>query len=167
MEGNKNLIMDIQNDLSQKTFEELVYIYYNQEHYVSDFTQAGRLKNQELLLEVKKLNDIYEDKKAKYNSLKADVEKLLYQLESKEKELRSGSQSNYNFKSSYNLDTLIKEIENYMQTKFKAPKDQLIKSFMNKAINQSEFEEKFKNLSSEYHYYNIILQKLYQLKRLQ
>ena len=167
MEGNKNLIMDIQNDLSQKTFEELVYIYYNQEHYVSDFTQAGRLKNQELLLEVKKLNDIYEDKKAKYNSLKADVEKLLYQLESKEKELRSGSQSNYNFKSSYNLDTLIKDIENYMQTKFKAPKDQLIKSFMNKAINQDEFEEKFKKLSSEYHYYNIILQKLYQLKRLQ
>ena len=167
MEGNKSLMMDIQNDLSKKTFEELVYIYYNQEHYVSDFTQAGRLKNQELLLEVKKLNDIYEDKKAKYNSLKADVEKLLYQLESKEKELRSGSQSNYNFKSSYNLDTLIKDIENYMQTKFKAPKDQLIKSFMNKSINQSEFEEKFKNLSSEYHYYNIILQKLYQLKRFQ
>ena len=167
MEGNKNLMMDIQNDLSNKTFEELVYIYYNQEHYVSDFTQAGRLKNQELLLEVKKLNDIYEDKKAKYNNLKSDVEKLLYQLESKEQELRSGSQSNYNFKSSYNLDTLIKDIENYMQTKFKAPKDQLIKSFMNKSINQNEFEEKFKSLSSDYHYYNIILQKLYQLKRLQ
>ena len=162
-----NLMMDIQNDLSNKSFEELVYIYYNQEHYVSDFTQAGRLKNQELLLEVKKLNDIYEDKKAKYNNLKSDVEKLLYQLESKEQELRSGSQSNYNFKSSYNLDTLIKDIENYMQTKFKAPKDQLIKSFMNKSINQNEFEEKFKSLSSDYHYYNIILQKLYQLKRLQ
>ena len=167
MEGNKNLMMDIQNDLSNKTFEELVYIYYNQEHYVNDFTQAGRLKNQELLLEVKKLNDIYEDKKAKYNNLKSDIEKLLYQLESKEQELRSGSQSNYNFKSSYNLDTLIKDIENYMQTKFKAPKDQLIKSFMNKSINQNEFEEKFKSLSSDYHYYNIILQKLYQLKRLQ
>ena len=167
MEGNKNLMIDIQNDLSNKTFEELVYIYYNQEHYVSDFTQAGRLKNQELLNEVKKLNNLYEDKKAKYNNLKADVEKLLYQLESKEQELRSGSQSNYNFKSSYNLDTLIKDIENYMQTKFKAPKDQLIKSFMNKSINQNEFEEKFKSLSSDYHYYNIILQKLYQLKRLQ
>ena len=167
MEGNKNLMMDIQNDLSNKTFEELVYIYYNQEHYVSDFTQAGRLKNQELLLEVKKLNDIYEDKKAKYNNLKSDVEKLLYQLESKEQELRSGSQSNYNFKSSYNLDTLIKDIENYMQTKFKAPKDQLIKSFMNKSINQNEFEENINNFFSYNHYYNIILQKLYQLKRLQ
>ena len=167
MEGNKNLMMDIQNDLSNKTFEELVYIYYNQEHYVSDFTQAGRLKNQELLLEVKKLNDIYENKKAKYNNLKADVEKLLYQLENKEQELKSGSNSKYNYKSSYNLDTLIKDIESYMQMKLKAPKDQLIKSFMNKGISQIEFEEKFKDLSSEYHYYNIILQKLYQLKRLQ
>ena len=167
MEGNKNLMMDIQNDLSNKTFEELVYIYYNQEHYVSDFTQAGRLKNQELLLEVKKLNDIYGDKKARYNNLKADVEKLLYQLESKEQELRSGSQSNNNFKSAYNLDNLIKDIENYIQIKLKAPKDQLIKRFMNKEINQNEFEEKFKNLSSEYHYYDIILQKLYQLKRFQ
>ena len=167
MEGNKNLMMDIQNDLSNKTFEELVYIYYNQEHYVSDFTQAGRLKNQELLNEVKKLNDLYEDKKAKYNNLKADVEKLLYQLESKEQELKSGSNSNYNYRSSYNLDTLIKDIESYMQMKLKGPKDQLIKSFMNKGISQIEFEEKFKDLSSEYHYYNIILQKLYQLKRLQ
>ena len=167
MEGNKNLMMDIQNDLNKKTFEELVYIYYNQEHYVSDFTQAGRLKNQELLLEVKKLNDIYEEKKAKYNNLKADAEKLLYQLESKEQELKSGSKSNYDSKSSYNLDTLIKDIESYIQVKLKAPKDQLIKSFMNKSINQNEFEEKFKNLSSEYHYYNIILQKLYQLKRIQ
>ena len=167
MEGNKNLMMDIQNNLSSKTFEELVYIYYNQEHYVSDFTQAGRLKNQELLNEVKKLNDLYEDKKAKYNNLKADVEKLLYQLENKEQELKSGSNSNYNYRSSYNLDTLIKDIESYMQMKLKAPKDQLIKSFMNKGISQIEFEEKFKDLSSEYHYYNIILQKLYQLKRLQ
>ena len=167
MEGNKNLMMDIQNDLSNKTFEELVYIYYNQEHYVNDFTQAGRLKNQELLNEVKKLNDLYEDKKAKYNNLKADVEKLLYQLENKEQELKSGSNSNYNYRSSYNLDTLIKDIESYMQMKLKGPKDQLIKSFMNKGISQIEFEEKFKDLSSEYHYYNIILQKLYQLKRLQ
>ena len=134
MEGNKNLMMDIQNDLSNKTFEELVYIYYNQEHYVSDFTQAGRLKNQELLNEVKKLNNLYEDKKAKYNNLKADVEKLLYQLESKEQELKSGSNSNYNYRSSYNLDTLIKDIESYMQMKLKGPKDQLIKSFMNKGI---------------------------------
>ena len=56
-----SLMTDLENDLNKKTFEELIYIYYNQEHYVSNFTQNGRLKNQELLLEVKKLNEEYEN----------------------------------------------------------------------------------------------------------
>ena len=38
---------------------------------------------------------------------------------------------------------------------------------MNKSITQKDFEEKFKKMSSEYHYYNIILEKLYQFKRMQ
>ena len=165
--NNNALMMDLENDLSKKTFEELIYIYYNQEHYVSNFTQNGRLKNQELLNNVKKLNEEYENKKAKYNSLKSDAEKLLSQFENKEQELKSGSKSNYDFKNSYNLDNLIKDLENYIQTRLKAPKEQLIKDFMNKSITQKEFEEKFKKMSSDYHYYNIILEKLYQFKRMQ
>ena len=168
MNDNKNtLMMDLENDLSKKSFEELIYIYYNQEHYVSNFTQNGRLKNQELLNNVKILNEEYENKKAKYNSLKSDAEKLLSQFENKEQELKSGSKSNYDFKNSYNLDNLIKDLENYIQTRLKAPKEQLIKDFMNKSITQKEFEEKFKKMSSDYHYYNIILEKLYQFKRMQ
>ncbi len=167
MSGNIDALMqDLENDLSKKTFEELVYIYYNPEHYVSNFTQKGRLANQELLLEVKKLNQEYEFKKEKYNNLKNEAEKLLSQFEMKEQELRSGSQSNVDFKNKYNLDTLIKDLENYIQTKLKAPKDQLIREFINKSINQKDFEEKFKSLSSEYHYYNLILEKLFLLKRM-
>ena len=168
MNGNKDsLMIDLEKDLSNKTFEELVYIYYNQEHYVSNFTQNGRLKNQELLQEVKKLNDEYENKKAKYNSLKNDAERLLHQFENKELELKTGSQSNIDFKNTYNLDNLIKDMENYIQTKLKMPKEKLIRDFMNKTITQSEFEEKFKKMSSDYHYYNVILEKLYQFKRMQ
>ena len=72
-----SLMTDLENDLSKKTFEELIYIYYNQEHYVSNFTQNGRLKNQELLMEVKKLNEEYENKKVRYNNLKNDSEKFI------------------------------------------------------------------------------------------
>ena len=165
--NNNSLMMELENDLNKKTFEELIYIYYNPEHFVSNFTQNSRLKNQELLQEVKKLNEEYENKKAKYNNLKNDAEKLLSQFESKEQELNSNSKSNIDFKNSYNLDNLIKDLENYIQTKLKAPKDQLIKEFMNKSIEQKEFEEKFKKLSSDYHYYSLILEKLYQFKRLQ
>ena len=168
MEENQNvLMMDLENDLSKKTFEELIYIYYNQEHYVSNFTQNGRLKNQELLLEVKKLNEEYENKKARYNNLKNEAEKLLYHFDKKENELKTETQTNIDFKHSYNLDNLIKDMENYIQTKLKSPKDQLIKDFMNKSITQKEFEEKFKKLSADYHYYNLILEKLYLFKRMQ
>ena len=162
-----SLMMDLENDLSKKTFEELIYIYYNQEHYVSNFTQNGRLKNQELLMEVKKLNEEYENKKVRYNNLKNDSEKLLGQFEEKIQELRNRGQSNSNVKNNYNLDNLIYDMENYIQNKLKNPKEQLIKDFVNKNIVEKDFEEKFKKISHEYHYYILILEQLYQLKRYQ
>ena len=162
-----SLMMDLENDLSKKTFEELIYIYYNQEHYVSNFTQNGRLKNQELLMEVKKLNEEYENKKMRYNNLKNDSEKLLGQFESKIQEIKNKGQSNTNMKNSYNIDNLINDMESYIQNKLKTPKDQLIKDFVNKNIEEKDFEEKFKKLSYEFHYYSLILEQLYQIKRLQ
>ena len=165
--NNNALMMDLENDLSKKTFEELIYIYYNQEHYISNFTQNGRLKNHELLQEVKKLNEEYENKKTRYNNLKNDSEKLLFQFESKIQELKNKGQSNTNMKNSYNIDNLINDMESYIQNKLKTPKDQLIKDFVNKNIEEKDFEEKFKKLSYEFHYYSLILEQLYQIKRLQ
>ena len=162
-----SLMTDLENDLSKKTFEELIYIYYNQEHYVSNFTQNGRLKNQELLMEVKKLNEEYENKKVRYNNLKNDSEKLLGQFESKIQELRNRGQTDSNFNNSYGLDNLIYDMENYIQNKLKIPKEQLIRDFVNKNIEQKDFEEKFKKMSYEFHYYSLILEQLYQLKRFQ
>ena len=162
-----SLMIDLENDLIKKTFEELIYIYYNQEHYVSNFTQNGRLKNQELLMEVKKLNEDYENKKVKYNNLKNDSEKVLGQFEAKIQELRNKAQLNSNGNNSYGLDNLIYDMENYIQNKLKLPKEQLIKDFVNKNIQQKDFEEKFKKISYDYHYYNLILEQLYQIKRLQ
>ena len=165
--NNNALMMDLENDLSKKTFEELIYIYYNQEHYISNFTQNGRLKNHELLQEVKKLNEEYENKKTRYNNLKNDSEKLLDQFESKIQEIKNKGQSNTNMKNSYNIDNLINDMESYIQNKLKTPKDQLIKDFVNKNIEEKDFEEKFKKLSYEFHYYSLILEQLYQIKRLQ
>ena len=165
--NNDSLMMDLENDLSKKTFEELIYIYYNQEHYISNFTQNGRLKNHELLQEVKKLNEEYENKKTRYNNLKNDSEKLLDQFESKIQEIKNKGQSNTNMKNSYNIDNLINDMESYIQNKLKTPKDQLIKDFVNKNIEEKDFEEKFKKLSYEFHYYSLILEQLYQIKRLQ
>ena len=162
-----SLMMDLENDLSKKTFEELIYIFYNQEHYISNFTQNGRLKNHELLQEVKKLNEEYENKKTRYNNLKNDSEKILGQFEAKIQELKNKGQSNTNMKNSYNIDNLINDMENYIKTKLKMPKEQLIKDFVNKNIEQKDFEEKFKKLSYDFHYYNLILEQLYQIKRLQ
>ena len=165
--NNNALMTDLENDLSKKTFEELIYIYYNQEHYISNFTQNGRLKNHELLQEVKKLNEEYENKKTRYNNLKNDSEKLLGQFESKIQEIKNKGQSNTNMKNSYNIDNLINDMESYIQNKLKTPKDQLIKDFVNKNIEEKDFEEKFKKLSYEFHYYSLILEQLYQIKRLQ
>ena len=65
------------------------------------------------------------------------------------------------------MDNLISDMESYIQNKLKIPKEQLIKDFVNKNIEQKEFEEKFKKISYDFHYYNLILEQVYQVKRFQ
>ena len=41
---DKALMKDIADDLNKKSLEELIYINFNPEHYVNEFTSDGRIK---------------------------------------------------------------------------------------------------------------------------
>ena len=72
-EEDQTLIKDLTNDLNKKTIEELIYINFNPEHYVAQFTQNGRAANEKLLNEVKELSKIYETKKQQYDIIKTNI----------------------------------------------------------------------------------------------
>jgi chromosome segregation ATPase len=157
---DKALMKDIADDLNKKSLEELIYINFNPEHYVNEFTSDGRKANENLLNEVKELNKQYEEKKAQYESIKSNIENCKAQYEQKENELKNLYQQKQNIESNVTVEKLIQELGNYIQQNFQQPKQQLINDFMSKKIDFETFKNQFKDLTLKYHYYSIIKDKL-------
>ena len=157
---DKALMKDIADDLNKKSLEELIYINFNPEHYVNEFTSDGRKANENLLNEVKELNKQYEEKKAQYESIKSNIENCKAQYEQKENELKNLYQQKQNIESNVTVEKLIQELGNYIQQNFNQPKEQLVKDFLNKKIDFETFKNQFKDLSLKFHYYSIIKDKL-------
>lgn len=157
---DKALMKDIADDLNKKSLEELIYINFNPEHYVNEFTSDGRKANENLLNEVKELNRQYEEKKSQYESIKSNIENCKAQYEQKENELKNLYQQKQNIESNVTVEKLIQELGNYIQQNFNQPKEQLVKDFLNKKIDFETFKNQFKDLSLKFHYYSIIKDKL-------
>jgi chromosome segregation ATPase len=157
---DKALMKDIADDLNKKSLEELIYINFNPEHYVNEFTSDGRKANENLLNEVKELNKQYEEKKAQYESIKSNIENCKAQYEQKENELKNLYQQKQNVESNVTVEKLIQELGNYIQQNFQQPRQQIINDFMSKKIDFETFKTQFKDLTLKYHYYSIIKDKL-------
>ena len=157
---DKALMKDIAEDLNKKSLEELIYINFNPEHYVNEFTSDGRKANENLLNEVKELNKQYEEKKAQYESIKSNIENCKAQYEQKENELKNLYQQKQNVESNVTVEKLIQELGNYIQQNFQQPRQQIINDFMSKKIDFETFKNQFKDLTLKYHYYSIIKDKL-------
>ena len=157
---DKALMKDIADDLNKKSLEELIYINFNPEHYVNEFTSDGRKANENLLNEVKELNKQYEEKEAQYESIKSNIENCKAQYEQKENELKNLYQQKQNVESNVTVEKLIQELGNYIQQNFQQPRQQIINDFMSKKIDFETFKNQFKDLTLKYHYYSIIKDKL-------
>ena len=159
-EEEKALIKDVKTDLEKKSIEELIYINFNPEHYVVQFTQNGRTANEHLLEEVKQLSTVYDNKKREYDKIKGSIEQCKMQYEQKEAELKDLYTQKQQIDGQFTVDKLIIEIAKYIEETFQKPKQQVVSDFMNKKISLEEFQQKFKELSTNYHYYSIIKDKL-------
>lgn len=58
------------------------------------------------------------------------------------------------------MEKLSEEIKKYNDDTYNAPRQKLIKEFLAKKIDFETFKEQFKDLSVNYHYYNLIKEKL-------
>ena len=159
-EEEKSLIKDVKSDLEKKSIEELIYINFNPEHYVVQFTQNGRTANERLLEEVKQLSTVYDNKKREYDKIKGNIEQCKMQYEQKENELKDLYTQKQQIDGQFSVDRLINDIARYIEENFQKPKQQIVADFMNKKITLEEFQQKFKELSTNYHYYSIIKDKL-------
>ena len=158
--NKKKILKDLAEDLNKKSIEELIYINFNPEHYVNEYTKDSRNMNEALLNEVKNLNNQYEAKKSQYENIKNNIEKCKNQYEEKEKELKNLYGQKQNLESQVTVEKLIEEMKNYIEENYQKPRQRVIQDFMTKKIDFETFKEQFKDLTMKYHYYSIIKDKL-------
>ena len=156
----QKIMKDLAEDLNKKSIEELIYINFNPEHYVNDYTKEARNANEVLLNEVKNLNILYENKKSQYENIKKNIENCKNQYEEKEKELKNLYGQKQNLESQVTVEKLIEEMKNYIEENYQKPRQRVIQDFMTKKIDFETFKEQFKDLTMKYHYYSIIKDKL-------
>lgn len=86
MTEDKNVSKELMQDLASKSLEELIFINFNQEEYVFNFTQKYRNQNIELLKEVNDLADKTETLRSEYSQIKSQMDQQKDEFEKKEKE---------------------------------------------------------------------------------
>lgn len=157
---DKALMNDLYQDLSNKSIEELIYINFNPEHYISQYTQKGLKTNEALLNQVLELNKIYEAKKAQYSMIKTNIEKCKNQYEQKENELKSLLQQKQSIDNQISLNVITEELRQYTDASFNRPKQQLMSDFLSKKIDFETFKSKYKDYTMNYYYYSLVRDKL-------
>jgi hypothetical protein len=151
---------EITKDLNAKSIDELLFIYFNQDDYVYDFTQKIRNNNEKLLQEVSELSENTEKLKSQYEDVKLLVDEFKKQYEEKENELKEIYSQKQLIDSNFTVEKLIEEMRKAVEENYQKPRQKLINEFLSKKIDLETFKESFKELSVKYHYYNLIKDKL-------
>jgi uncharacterized protein involved in exopolysaccharide biosynthesis len=79
---------DLVKDLNSKTLEELIYIYYNEEDYVYEFTNKLREANLKAIQEIDVMSEQNAQLKIQYENAKSNIDNYRKEFEEKEKQLK-------------------------------------------------------------------------------
>jgi hypothetical protein len=156
----ENIVNELVKDLSNKTIEELIYINFNQDEYIYDYSKKQREKNVQLFQEVNELSNITENLKNDYENLKTQILEFKMKYEESENELRELYNQKQIIDGRFTVDALIEEMRKNIDDNYQKPRQKLVNEFNSKQIDFEKFKENFKDLSMKYHYHNIIKEKL-------
>ena len=157
---DENIVNELLKDLSNKSIEELIYINFNQDEYIYDYSKKQREKNLQLFQEVTELSTITENLKNEYEELKTSISDFKNKYEESEKELRELYKQKQIIDGRFTVEALIDEMKKNVDENYQKPRQKLVNEFNSKQIDFEKFKENFKELSMKYHYHNIIKEKL-------
>ena len=164
MESEQNIINNLKDDLKSKSIEELIYLNFNPSFYVEKSTQGLREQNEKLLLELNELNKTYQTNKLQYDNIKKMLDDYKAQYSSKEQELMRLKSQKEAIDGQITPEGLQNALKSFIDMNYYKPKQQLTNDFLSGKVSLSDFEDKFKNLNQNYHYYSIVKDKLNQCK---
>ena len=164
MESDQTIINNLKDDLKSKSIEELIYLNFNPSFYVEKSTQGLREQNEKLLLELNELNKTYQTNKLQYDNIKKMLDDYKAQYTAKEQELMRLKSQKEAIDGQITPEGLQNALKSFIDMNYYRPKQQLTNDFLSGKVSLSDFEDKFKNLNQNYHYYSIVKDKLNQCK---
>ena len=164
MESEQNIINNLKDDLKSKSIEELIYLNFNPSFYVEKSTQGLREQNEKLLFELNELNKTYQTNKLQYDNIKKMLDDYKAQYTAKEQELMRLKSQKEAIDGQITPEGLQNALKSFIDMNYYRPKQQLTNDFLSGKVSLSDFEDRFKNLNQNYHYYSIIKDKLNQCK---
>ena len=164
MESDQAIINNLKDDLKSKSIEELIYLNFNPSFYVEKSTQALREQNEKLLSELNELNKSYQTNKLQYDNINRMLDDYKNQYEQKENELMNLKRQKEAIDGQVTPDGLQNALKSFIDMNYYKPKQQLTNDFLSGKVSLNDFEDRFKNLNQNYHYYSIIKDKLNQCK---
>ena len=164
MESDQTIINNLKDDLKSKSIEELIYLNFNPSFYVEKSTQGLREQNEKLLFELNELNKTYQTNKLQYDNIKKMLDDYKAQYSSKEQELMKLKRQKEAIDGQITPEGLQNALKSFIDMNYYRPKQQLTNDFLSGKVSLGDFEDKFKNLNQNYHYYSIVKDKLNQCK---
>ena len=164
MENDQSIINNLKEDLKSKSIEELIYLNFNPSFYVEKSTQSLREQNEKLLFELNELNKTYQTNKLQYDNIKNMLDDYKTQYSAKEQELMRLKSQKEAIDGQITPEGLQNALKSFIDMNYYRPKQQLTNDFLSGKVSLSDFEDKFKNLNQNYHYYSIVKDKLNQCK---
>ena len=164
MESDQTIINNLKDDLKSKSIEELIYLNFNPSFYVEKSTQGLREQNEKLLLELNELNKTYQTNKLQYDNIKKMLDDYKAQYSTKEEELMRLKSQKEAIDGQITPEGLQNALKSFIDMNYYRPKQQLTNDFLSGKVSLSDFEDRFKNLNQNYHYYSIVKDKLNQCK---
>ena len=164
MENDQAILKNLKDDLKSKSIEELIYLNFNPSFYVEKSTQSLREQNEKLLSELNELNKSYQTNKIQYDNIKRMLDDYKSQYQQKEAELMNLKRQKESIDGQVTPDGLQNALKSFIDMNYYKPKQQLTNDFLSGKVSLNDFEDQFKNLNQNYHYYSIIKDKLNQCK---
>lgn len=160
MKDDDSMIKEVKDDLSNKSIEELFFIYHNPEQYIKLKTQSKKEETDRLFAEVLNQSNSFQEKKSQYEAFRKTLDESKGQYVQLEAKLNELYAQKAQIDSKFTVDGLIEEMRKYIDETYYRPKMKLANDLMSKKISFDQFQTEFRPLSMQFHYYSILKDKM-------
>ena len=114
----------------------------------------------QLFQEVTDISNQTENLKDEYENVKTEILEFRKKYEESENELHELYNQKQIVEGRFTVEALIEEMRKHIDENYQKPRQKLVSEFNSKQIDFEKFKQDFKELSTKYHYHNIIKEKL-------